>query len=123
MSTSRVTDQLNKSTDNVELKSESTIQQPGSAGMLARNVSQTLISNTIVLGLDFLATSKLYGMALKAEANVKPPKLRDFGKLSEWRSAYRLTWDVLKFGFWPTFLVETAASTVASETAKHFNRP
>lgn len=84
-----------------------------------RRIAHKIISNAIVLLCDYGATSMPYGMALKAESLVEKPKLRDFVKPAEWVGAYKRTWGVLKYGFWPTFLLEVAAA----ETTKRYGTP
>jgi len=81
-----------------------------------RQIARTILSNTIVLGCDYLATSMPFGMALKAEALVQKPTWRDLLKRKEWKDSYKRTWGVLKYGFYPTFLLEVAVSEAAKRT-------
>ncbi|MDR3491969.1 MAG: hypothetical protein P4M12_08015 [Gammaproteobacteria bacterium] len=97
-------------------ESKSPAVAPDSA---SRQVAQTVLSNTIVLGADFATTSMPYGMALKAEALVRRPVWTDFLRRNEWIGAYKRTWGVLKYGFYPTFLLEVAAT----ETTKQLGSP
>jgi hypothetical protein len=85
----------------------------------ARRITQTVLSTSMVLGADFVTTSMPYGMALKAEALVRRPLFSDLLLKSEWVGAYKRSWGVLKYGFYPTFLVEVAAT----ETTKQFASP
>lgn len=93
--------------------------KPSAANKAFRRISQTVIANTVMLGADFACSSMPYGMALKAEALVKSPKFSDLFKLSEWRGAYARSWSVLKWGFYPTFLAEVAAT----ESVKQLGSP
>ncbi len=81
-----------------------------------REITKGVIATSIVLGIDYSTTSMPYGMALKAEALVKSPQWGHLLQRSEWKEAYTRSWSVLKYGFYPTFLLEKAAT----ETTKHF---
>lgn len=84
-----------------------------------KRIVQSIVSNTIVLGLDYVATSMPFGMALKAEALVRKPQWNDLLQWREWKDAYKRAWNVLKYGFYPSFLLGVATS----EATKQLDSP
>lgn len=82
---------------------------------VARDLACTIAANTTALAIDFTLNGGPYGIALAAEATVKKPTVHDLLKLSTWRNGYANTWGVLKYGFYPTFLLEVALSEAGKQ--------
>lgn len=73
---------------------------------ITQNIFREIIANTATLGVDFVVNGGTYGMGFVAGAKVQATNLAALSSLRSWLNGYTVTSRVLKYGYYPAFLVQ-----------------